>query len=99
MKHLRYFTFVVLISAVCLGASLNAFAQPETLTNNDIVSLVKAGLSTSIIVNKIRTSKTDFDLTTDGLIGLKQAGVTDEVVGAMFESKNGKTNGGANSQT
>ncbi|HEY0460145.1 MAG TPA: hypothetical protein VGC97_13490 [Pyrinomonadaceae bacterium] len=90
MKHLRYMSFVMLI-AVCFGASLTAFAQEEKLTNNDVVSLVKAGLSTTIIVNKIRSSKTDFDLSTDGLIALKQAGVTDEVVGAMFEAKTGKT--------
>jgi hypothetical protein len=48
-------------------------------------------LSTSIIVNKIRASKTNFDLSTDGLIALKQAGVTDEVVAAMFDAKNGRT--------
>ena len=90
MKHLRYISFVVLI-AVCLCASLTAFAQEEKLTNNDVVSLVKAGLSPTIIVNKIRTSKSDFDLSTDGLIGLKQAGVTDEVVAAMFDAKTGRT--------
>jgi hypothetical protein len=91
MKHLRYMFFVLLISVVCLNGGLKVFAQTETLTNNEVVSLVKAGLSTSIIINKIRTSKTDFDLSTDALIALKQAGLTDDVVGAMFESKNGKT--------
>ena len=91
MKHMRHIFFVVLISAVCLSASFNVFAQNETMTNNDIISLVKAGLSTSIIINKIRSSKSDFDLSVDSLIALKQAGVTDDVVGAMLEAKNGKT--------
>ncbi len=95
MKHLRQLFFVVLISVVCLSVSLNVFAQNETMTNIDIISLVKAGLSTSIIINKIRSSKSDFDLSVDSLIALKQAGVTDDVVGAMLEAKNGKTVSGA----
>jgi hypothetical protein len=91
MKHLRYMFFVTLISAVFFGTSLTVFAQNETMTNAEVISLAKAGLSTTIIINKIRSSKTNFDLSTDSLIALKQAGVTDDVVGAMFESKNGKT--------
>jgi len=89
MKHMRYIFFMILIAVFCFNT--NIFAQDETMTNNDVVSLVKAGLSTSIIVNKIRTSKTNFDLSTDSLIALKQAGVTDDVVGAMLEAKTGKT--------
>jgi hypothetical protein len=96
MKRLRYMFFVVLISAVCFGASLNVFAQEETMTNAEVISLVKAGLSTTIIINKIRSSKTNFDLSTDSLIALKQAGVTDDVVGAMLEAKSGKTMSVAN---
>jgi len=91
MKHLRHLLFVLLISAFCIGANQQVFAQNETLTNNDVISLVKAGLSPTIIINKIRSSKTEFDLSTDALIALKQAGATDDVVGAMFEAKNGKT--------
>jgi hypothetical protein len=86
------------LSAACLlalalvfAAHSSALAQNETLTNSEVVSLVKAGLSSQIIVNKIRTSKTDFNLSTDALILLKQAGVSDEIVAAMFEAKNGKT--------
>ena len=91
MKHLKYLFASALISAMLFGASLSVLAQTEMLTNTDVISLVKAGLSNTIIVNKIRSSKTNFDLSVDGLIALKQAGVTDDVVGAMFESKNGKT--------
>lgn len=90
MKHLRHLFFVMLVGAFCFGASLSVFAQNETMTNTEVISLVKAGLSPTIIINKIRTSKTDFDLSTDGLIALKQAGVSDDVVGAMLEAKTGR---------
>jgi hypothetical protein len=61
----------------------------DIMKNGDVVSLVKAGLSNSIIIDKIRSSKTDFDLSTDALILLKQAGVADDVVGAMLAAKTG----------
>lgn len=67
-----------------------AFAQ-ETMTNDEVVSLTKAGLSPTIIIGKIRTSSPGFDLSTDSLIALKQAGVSEEVLAAMLEAKSGKT--------
>lgn len=61
-----------------------AFGQEATLTNQDVITLTKAGLDKSVIINKIRTSKVQFDLSTDALIKLKEAGVTDEVIASMF---------------
>lgn len=81
----------IFAAAVLVFVTATAFAQ-ETLTNDDVISLTKAGLAASIIKDKIATSKTNFDTSTDGLIKLKQAGVSDEVVGAMF---GGKSGGGA----
>jgi hypothetical protein len=66
-----------------------AFAQ-ETMSNDEVVSLTKAGLSPMIIIGKIRTSSPGFDLSTDSLIALKQAGVSEEVLAAMLEAKSGK---------
>lgn len=80
---------------LCFGAA-TAFAQDE-MTNDEVISLTKAGLSGSIIVGKIRTSKSSFDMSTDALIKLKQAGVGDDVVGAMLEAKSGKSMGGSSS--
>ena len=82
---------------LCFGAA-TAFAQDE-MTNDEVISLTKAGLSSSIIVGKIKTSKTSFDMSTDALIKLKQAGVGDDVVGAMLEAKSGKSVGGATSSS
>lgn len=83
---------------VLLSLAASAFAQ-ETITNEEVISLTKAGLANSIIVNKIRTSKTNFDMSTDALIRLKQSGVGDEVVAAMLEAKNGVAAVGAPSNS
>jgi len=81
----------VLALALMLAASLAVSAQDETMTNDEVISLTKAGLASSIIIGKIRTSKTNFDMSTDALIKLKQAGVGDDVVAAMLEAKSGKS--------
>jgi len=91
MNHLRTLTAVLALS-LTLSAATVALAQDEVLTNDEIISLTKAGLASSVIVNKIRTtSKTNFDLSTDGLIRLKQAGVSDDAVAAMLEAKSGRS--------
>ena len=62
---------------VGLTTGISVFAQ-ETMTNDEVITLVQNGLNSSIVVNKIRSSKTNFDLSTDSLIKLKKAGVSDE---------------------
>ncbi len=98
MKRPRFLSFFLLAAALCVVA-LPAHAQ-EAMNNEEVITLTKAGLNPNLIVGKIRTSKSNFDLSTDSLIKLKQAGVTDEVVAAMLEAKSGKsisTPAGANS--
>lgn len=55
----------------------------EILTNDSVIGMVKAGLSESVIISKIRTSERKFDTSTDGLIKLKAAKVPDKVIEAM----------------
>ena len=83
---------------VCLSSFTAVTAQDEVMTNEEVISLSKAGLSPSIIVGKIRSGQTNFDLSTDSLIKLKQAGVSDDIVTAMLEAKSGKSTS-ANSPT
>ena len=85
----------LLIAVLCLAFYSNVQAQSDVMTNDEVISLTKAGLSQSIIIGKIRTSKSDFDLSTDSLIKLKQAGISDEVVTAMLEAKSGKSTAAA----
>lgn len=61
-------------------------ASAETLTNDDVIALHKAGLSTEVIVQKITTSTAAFDTSATALIGLKGAGVPDAVITAMLQS-------------
>jgi hypothetical protein len=88
---MRTKVFVLAIALVVAFGSLTAVsAQDEVMTNDEVISLTKAGLAGSVIIGKIRTSKSNFDMSTDALIKLKQSGVPDDVVTAMLEAKSGK---------
>jgi hypothetical protein len=89
--------FPVVLAVMFLGVT--AVRAQETITNEEIISLTKAGLASSIIVGKIKTSKTNFDTSADALIRLKQNGVGDEVIAAMFDAKNPTSAAGAPSNS
>lgn len=91
MKKFNFLFVCVLLLSFFLITSSNAFAQEEVMTNDEVISLATAGLNSSVIVNKIRTSKSNFDMSTDALIKLKKAGINDEIVNAMLEAKSGKS--------
>lgn len=86
MKKL-FFIFMLLMT-LTLGSSAVVKAQ-EVLTNNDVISMTKAGLDKGVILGKIRSTQGKFDLSTNGLIELKKAGVDDMVVHAMLEANSG----------
>jgi hypothetical protein len=91
MKKLNFLFACFLAFSICLGMTSKIYAQEELMTNDQVVSLVNAGLNSTIIVNKIRTSKSNFDTSTDTLIKLKKAGISDEIINTMLEAKGGFT--------
>ena len=56
----------------------------EVLTNQSVIGMVKAGLSESVIIAKIRASERKFDTSTDALLKLKAEKVPDKVIEAML---------------
>jgi hypothetical protein len=67
------------------GASDRRVAPGVVLTNADIVQMQKAGLSEEIILSKITGSPVNFDIGTQDLIRLKEAGVNDNIINAMVQ--------------
>jgi len=62
-------------------------AAPAAITNQDIIKLVKAGISDDVIISKIRSSRTHFDTSVAGMIALKNAGVSDQVISVMVNPR------------
>lgn len=75
---MRKYVFAILFLAI--GSVLVA---QQALNNDAVVKLVKAGLSDELIVSTITAQPGTYNTTTDGLIALKTAGVSDKVVAAI----------------
>ncbi len=78
---------ILLIFSLLLVTTPVIYAQTaqETLTNDSIVQLTKAGLSADAIIEKIKASTTNFDLSTTALTELKSAGIADSVILQMIK--------------
>ncbi|HEX8351653.1 MAG TPA: hypothetical protein VF611_01920 [Pyrinomonadaceae bacterium] len=59
---------------------------PRPLTNADVLKMVEAKLAPEVVVEKIRVSPCDFDVSAEALRGLKQAGVPDTLLLLMVMS-------------
>ena len=80
--------------SLVLVFSLSTFslviAQDVTsLTNSDIITMVKAKLPTTLIIEKINSSSCNFDTFPSVLAELKYKGVPDEVLMAMVKAPHG----------
>ena len=71
---------LVVLGALILAASVGA---QEVLTNDTVMAMKKAGLSDGVILAKIRSSQSKFDVGTQSLVTLKQAGLSDQIIEAM----------------
>jgi hypothetical protein len=73
-------------SAGTAGPAPAGTARAPSLTVDEVISLIGAGISGDLIIAKIRTSGQTFDLSTDDMVRLKKAGASDEVMKAMMNA-------------
>ncbi len=96
MKKIASALFVLLCAALFVPQIQAQQTQPGSpqqsplLTNAEIVKMVKAGLQDSTILSVIAASDSDFDVSVDGLLALKEAGVSAPVMDAMLAAKSKK---------
>lgn len=64
----------------------------DVLTNQDVVKMVGAKLGDEVIIAKIREApRADFQLSVDDLVGLRNSGVSEQVIHAMLENNGAGT--------
>jgi hypothetical protein len=80
---LRLLSILLTFLVVAFIAVFPAQAQ-QGLTNIDIIKMQSAGLGESIIISSVNTQPAAYDTSTDGLLALKKAGVSDAVLAAMI---------------
>ncbi len=82
-------TLAIAVSAQAPPATTSDSASdPNVLTSQSIIGMVSAKLPEEIIITRVQTSKTNFDLPTPVLVELNNSGVSANVVKAMITPKN-----------
>ncbi len=70
--------------AFCVVVFASLTLAQQTLTNDTILKLAKAGMGDDVVINMINTQPSGFSLAADDLIALKTGGVSDKVIAAML---------------
>ena len=89
---MRLPSIILSLLAATLVTAVPARAQ-QGLTNGDIIKMQSAGLSENIILASVNGQPAAYDTSTDGLLALKKAGVSDAVVAAMISRNAAMKNG------
>jgi hypothetical protein len=100
----RRLSWSVMLSALWMGlfvcspiwagqaaSQSKAGTAKSSLTIEDIVKLVKAGLSENVIIEDIKKSGKAFDLSPDQIIALKESNVSDRIIEVMLDPSKADT--------
>jgi hypothetical protein len=80
----------ILLGILSIASVLWAQQAPKApLTNVDVIKMAQAGLSESVIVATIQANPGNYDISPDGLIALKQAGITPGEMNAIIAATAG----------
>lgn len=74
-----------LLLSFLLAIPLAAIAAP--MTNEDVIKMVKGGLSDTTVLQAIEGAEPGFDTSPDGLVKLKQGGVSEPVIQRILARK------------
>jgi hypothetical protein len=71
-------------TTLVIGLFCAALCAQETLSNETVLKLVKAGIGEDTIVGMVNQQPGKYALTADDIIALKSAGVSDKIMAAMI---------------
>ena len=74
-----------LLLSLLLAVPFAAVAVP--MTNDDVIKMVKGGLGEATVIQAIDAAEAGFDTSPDGLVKLKQGGVSDSVIQRIIGRK------------
>ncbi len=60
--------------------------MPPPMSMNDIIALSQDSVSDDVIISQMNATDSYFRLTTDDIVALRKAGVTDKVINAMIKT-------------
>lgn len=95
---LRRMMISAVLAAGLLAADVPVQGAPRPLSNDDVLTLAKAGLGENTLIAAIQAQDSNFDISAPALLELKQDGVTTQVLGAMVTAMRKQHTAGSVSQ-
>lgn len=96
MRLMKLFcALIAVLAATVLALTALSAQQKSPMTNADVIKMVKTGMTDSNIASAIAASDTQFDLSSTGLQGLNEAGVSSKVIRAMLAAESRKKDAAA----
>ncbi|MBI5205221.1 MAG: tetratricopeptide repeat protein [Nitrospirae bacterium] len=89
---------VIILSSTIMFLLVMTASSAEILTNQTVVSMVKAGLGEELVISKIKNSQNQFDVSITGILKLKEEGVSEDIITAMIDSAGNSGKAGASKQ-
>ncbi|MGA2137861.1 MAG: hypothetical protein ABSH14_03265 [Verrucomicrobiia bacterium] len=77
--------FIALVALTLVGCATTP-PPPPPLTQADVISMVKAGLTDEDIMRRIDATRTVFRLSSDDVIRLRNEGISDRLVSFMLDT-------------
>src|SRR6266851_3067109 len=71
-------------TTLVIGLFCAALCAQESLTNETVLKLVKAGIGEDTIVGMVNQQPGKYSLTADDIVALKTGGVSDKILAAMI---------------
>src|SRR2546422_11708859 len=81
---MRMLLCLYMVAALAIGCATKP--RPTPLTQTDIVSMAKAGMTDEQIMRRIDDTRTVFRLNSEDVVRLREQGVSDRVVTYMLET-------------
>ncbi len=94
---MRHLSRTIAVTLLLLAPLSRAAAQGEVLTNESVLQMIAGKVPKDLIVSKIKTTKSTFDLSPEGLIKLNTGKVNSDVLKLMMTTS--ATAGGASKET
>ena len=83
--RLRAIGVLLVTAAIAMASAIAQTKKP--LTNDDVLQMVKAGFDEGTIIKAFEANETAFDTSLEGLLTLKNAGVSEKIINAMLAAE------------
>jgi hypothetical protein len=85
-RYIRTGITVVEAQIIRIDIVLAMLSSEEILTNDSVIQLLKAGVDEDLIISKIQDTRHSFDVSVQGMVALKEGGVSDRLMHFLMDT-------------